>query len=215
MCVPGRPIVIPTRARSRARTPFAGLAFAVLAAFLYALLFGKTRRSRLIASTTLFCSAITLAFAGYALKEDHRVSQLVAAAAGMFGYSYSVNSTVSDRERGDAAGTAETRVVFWRPVVMDPGESITTLMLGNGHRESFVEKTKPYDDFVDTDVLQPHNSFIGLFYRYGFLGLGLFIAFLMRSRTVRVWLARSYYIGTSAISRAPKILRFNMRRSCT
>lgn len=128
--------------------------------------------------------AIVVLAASMLFKPVQNVSgQMLSAVAGLVG-SESLKSLGqelspgSDRERGDAAGTGETRTKFWRGIIDYSLLEKKRALIGNGHYLGFFERIFPNDPFINTDVLEPHNSFIGFYYRYGLLGIFLLFAFI-------------------------------------
>jgi hypothetical protein len=88
------------------------------------------------------------------------------------------------RLRGDAVGTASDRLLFWAAIIEHNAEEPRRLLLGNGHSRSFMEATGVYEVFHDLELVEPHNSFMGVYFRYGALGLVALIWLLVWSRQV-------------------------------
>jgi len=93
------------------------------------------------------------------------------------------------RGRGSSTATAETRVMFWSGIVAHSKTSFSYFMIGNGHYISFFDKIFINSGFIRSDLLEPHNSFLGIFYRYGIVGVVLFVAFMFQTRR---YLAKLY-----------------------
>ena len=76
--------------------------------------------------------------------------------------------------RGDAAGTANTRLIFWRSIFEYQFTHISSLIFGYGYQHNFLEVTLPSMQFFDKELIEPHNSLINIFFRFGIIGLILF-----------------------------------------
>ena len=61
---------------------------------------------------------------------------------------------------------------------------VIIFLFGNGHGSSFLDLIFPYYIFNDTHLVEPHNSFIGAFFRYGVIGLILLFLSMYISRKV-------------------------------
>ncbi|MEN3112391.1 O-antigen ligase family protein [Uliginosibacterium paludis] len=164
------------------RTPVIGLVLGLIFSNVAWLFNARKDFYRAVALRNLVGAAVLGVTVLVTLSWHPVVAQFIAGAAGLAGVEYQAPESVFNRERGDAAGTAETRTVFWKSIIENAKTSDSIMLIGNGHFLSFFEKTKPYEGFVDEDLLEPHNSFMGMFYRYGLIGLGLLLAFVFSMR---------------------------------
>lgn len=162
------------------RTPIIGLSAAIAASLTVSALAPIGGQRRASATVAILLATPLLLGTLLMFSSTPLVGQFVSGAAGLFGVDMSTSAVAPARARGDSAGTAETRAVFWRAIIDNSLTSPATFAFGNGHAQSFFEKTQPYDDFVDPELLEPHNSFMGIFYRYGILGLSLLLLFMWR-----------------------------------
>lgn len=158
------------------RTPIVGLVGALAVAGLVTSLYGAGRMRR-FARKGLVASSLVLAVSFPLVAHLPVVHQLVAGVYGLIGVR-APDSIELDRDRGDSSGTVETRTQFWASIVQNSAKSWMTLAFGNGHFKSFFERTKPYAGFDDEEVLEPHNSFMGMFDRYGIVGVAALLALL-------------------------------------
>ncbi len=103
-----------------------------------------------------------------------------------------------ERRRGDPAGTIKTRIAFWHAILKYSYSEPTRLLFGSGHTRGFLEVV-PRDAIevsmmsarADAPLIEPHNSYLGLLYRYGLVGLGLFLVGLVRFSKLLRHLARA------------------------
>lgn len=152
------------------RTPILAFALALLVLFSASPVFEKIAggvANRLLIVT--FIGAITFVFA-------MSIEEIRAGVFGLLDWQKIVDnpgafSSGSDRDRGDPGGTAATRVAFWSAILNDTLGSMQNFFFGRGHAISFFERYLPFPDFVDPERLEPHNSFFGIMYRYGFSGV--------------------------------------------
>jgi len=77
--------------------------------------------------------------------------------------------------RGDGFGTAFTRVIFWNSIFDHQFNNINGFIFGNGVSLGFMEITLPDFDFRNKELIEPHNSFVGIFFKYGLIGFALFL----------------------------------------
>jgi len=100
------------------------------------------------------------------------------------------------RGRGSSSDTADTRTMFWMGVIEHSKTSLNYLLVGNGHYMSFFDKIFVDSSFIRSHLLEPHNSFLGIYYRYGLAGLSLFVAYLFQ---IRFFLAKIYIPNKSML----------------
>lgn len=122
------------------------------------------------------------------------VVEALYALSGLFDSNYlaSIAGDLGDaqiRERGSSQGTAETRVIFWKGIFEFSLNDMSVLFFGNGHYLSFMDRIFPAIEFLDTELIEPHNSFLGCYYRYGAIGLMLLIFMMYQVRKAM----RSYF----------------------
>lgn len=77
--------------------------------------------------------------------------------------------------RGDAAGTAKTRKIFWDSIIEYQSSHTSSLIFGYGLQHGFMEVALPNMPFKDKDLIDPHNSYINIFFRFGIIGFILYI----------------------------------------
>lgn len=99
--------------------------------------------------------------------------------SGLFDSSSLVSTGISlggdiSSTRGDAAGTAQTRIMFWRSIIDYQLSNIKSFIFGYGLQNGFMEITLPNFEFNDKEITDPHNSFLNLFFRFGIVGLTLY-----------------------------------------
>ncbi len=87
-----------------------------------------------------------------------------------FGYSLGSSTYGS---RGSLDGTTQTRLIFWTAIIQHHFPSFLYSMFGFGTHLSFIEQTLPNFQFLDANLIEPHNSFMSIFFKYGFTGLVL------------------------------------------
>jgi hypothetical protein len=80
--------------------------------------------------------------------------------------------------RGNAAGTTETRALFWGAILNHSVTNPTTFLFGSGFKEGFLEVTMPYFEFTDKELIEPHNAFMGIYFKTGIIGLLLSFIFI-------------------------------------
>jgi len=80
--------------------------------------------------------------------------------------------------RGNAAGTTETRALFWGAILNHSVTNPTTFLFGSGFKEGFLEVTMPYFEFTDKELIEPHNAFMGIYFKTGIIGLLLLYLYL-------------------------------------
>lgn len=166
------------------RTPVIGLLLALAVGTVSLVIKGNTFRMRSKALVALIFAGILSITVLVSFSSSPAVDQFLVGASGLLGVKHKTNSELANRERGDSAGTAETRTVFWGAIIKNSLQDYNIMFRGNGHFQSFFERTRPYEGFVDEDLLEPHNSFMGIYYRYGFLGL---IPLLIILRRTMAW----------------------------
>jgi len=88
------------------------------------------------------------------------------------------------RGRGSSADTSETRMYFWTGIVTYNFSDPWRLLFGNGHANSFFQQIFPSEEFLDAHLLEPHNSFMSVFYKYGSIGIFLMIGALWQTRKI-------------------------------
>lgn len=86
--------------------------------------------------------------------------------------------------RGDASGTTKTRVFFWSLIISHSLKDFSSFFIGNGFSQGFLDVLAPFFNFKDKSLIEPHNSFIGIFYKTGFIGL--FLIFLYFKKIYRI-----------------------------
>lgn len=82
--------------------------------------------------------------------------------------------------RGDAAGTAETRKIFWQSIIDYQFDNVKSLTFGYGLQDGFMDVTLPDMPFNNKELVDPHNSFINIFFRFGLIGLFLYVWAIIR-----------------------------------
>lgn len=131
------------------------------------------------------------------------IAEALYALSGLSGIEYfrDIAAVISDsqiRERGSSHDTAETRVFFWKGIFSYAWEDGIAFWVGHGYGLSFLDRVFPTIDFIDTHLVEPHNSFVGCFYRYGLLGLILLI-YIISSLLLRVSRSGNYLFAISTI----------------
>ncbi|MBY6070787.1 hypothetical protein KUV35_05765 [Marinobacter salsuginis] len=80
--------------------------------------------------------------------------------------------------RGSSAGTTETRAFFWGAIVVHQLSNPMNFLFGNGFSSGFLNVVLPDFSFSNKDLIEPHNSFMGIFFKLGIVGLLLFLKLL-------------------------------------
>ena len=160
------------------RTPIVGLFGAMFVSSAFLSFKSTDAAVRKKSSFVLYGGGLFFIVSIFVFKDHPVVNQFISGAAGLLGIEYDVGGDVATRERGDSSGTAETRTMFWSGIVNHAFSDESVLFFGNGHYLSFFERIFPYSDFVDLELLEPHNSFLGFFYRYGLIGIALLVVHL-------------------------------------
>jgi len=97
----------------------------------------------------------------------------------------SAGSCSLQRSRGDPVGTIKTRLSFWAAIVEYNTSDPIRFFFGSGHRKAFLEVVptneilQPMQARSDAALIEPHNSYMGLYFRYGIMGMLLFVSLLM------------------------------------
>jgi len=167
------------------RTPvasaFAAVALLVLFAALHAV---RVRRARLSALIAL--AIVAAAFSASLALQPVQASlgTVIAAAGGVTGSEWLTELALDlnpdrSRSRGDAVGTGRERLGFWRDILRHNLASDVRFLIGSGHAQSFFDAVRPGDVFLDQHLLEPHNSFFGVFFRYGLVGVAALVALIV------------------------------------
>lgn len=77
--------------------------------------------------------------------------------------------------RGSAGGTTKTRMMFWQSIFDYQSLNIKSFIFGYGLQHGFMEVTLPGFPFIDKPLTDPHNSFLNLFFRFGIIGVTLYL----------------------------------------
>ncbi len=104
------------------------------------------------------------------------VSGLVDSAV-LFDLGVALGGDVSS-SRGSSAGTTETRAFFWGAIVVHQLSNPINFFFGNGFSSGFLNVVLPDFSFSNKDLIEPHNSFMGIFFKLGIVGLLLFLKLL-------------------------------------
>src|SRR3990167_483951 len=76
-------------------------------------------------------------------------------------------------DRGDSAGNASVRTVFWTAILENSSKNTITALFGEGHQFNFLTALDTGLLFSNPELIEPHNSFISTIFRYGYIGLTL------------------------------------------
>jgi len=82
--------------------------------------------------------------------------------------------------RGTSSGTAETRLFFWTLIVEHAFSDIYILLFGNGFYDSFLDLLAPELLFREKELIEPHNSFVSIFYKTGMVGVFLTLLYIYK-----------------------------------
>jgi len=97
--------------------------------------------------------------------------------------------------RGTSSGTTGTRLLFWQLIIENNFSKVFVFLFGNGFEYGFLEVVAPEFLFRDKELIEPHNSFIGIFFKSGIVGLLLcfiFIVLVFRSQAKVIGFTKAF-----------------------
>lgn len=112
------------------------------------------------------------------------VQQLLLGVGGLFGSDYLIElarslAVYEVGGRGDAAGNAGVRSYFWSSIIENSFSGVFVAFFGEGHSFNFLTLLDLDVVFEDQELIEPHNSFVSIIFRYGYVGLTFFALSLL------------------------------------
>ncbi len=163
--------------QSTYRTPVLTTLTAAAVAYFFSASSQKIKRKFIVYSCAAFFLTLPIFFSGVLNKT---IGGILMGLSGIFDSYSLMDAGVSlggdtSSSRGDASGNTKTRTMFWISIFEYQLNNIRSFIFGYGLQHGFMEVTLPDMPFTDKPLIDPHNSFVNLFFRFGLVGLALYI----------------------------------------